>query len=56
MTLQNEEIHVYYSKDYYGRRFKCKHLNENCTKNIICISCVLKAHKDIRNLMAQIFI
>lgn len=36
---------------YYGRRFKCKHLNKNCTKNTLCKSCVLKAHND---LMAQI--
>jgi hypothetical protein len=43
-------------QDYYGRRFKCKHLNENYTKNITCKTCVLKAHTDLKNLMAQTFI
>jgi len=43
-------------KYYYGRWFKCKHLNENYTRNIICKTCVLKAHKDLKNPMAHIFI
>jgi len=41
-------------QDYDGRWFKCTHLNENYTKNIICKTCVSKAHKDLKNLMAQI--
>jgi len=28
-------------EDYYGRWFKCKHLNENYAKNITCKTWVL---------------